>query len=89
MKVRKARGLNVAGGNRIGNTLGLAEAAGGSKGFIGYAGVPNAGEDEGIGFEAAGVVGTAKKGATRDRGIGLGLLMMNMTSSTNLAETFI
>ena len=52
VKVRKARGLSVAGGNIIGRTVGALKFGGGMgsvflDGSI-TAGVPNAGEDDGI-----------------------------------------
>lgn len=50
VKVRNAKGRNVAGGRRIGRTLGFASGAESSKGLIGCIGVAKAGEDEGIGF---------------------------------------
>lgn len=81
MKVRKARGRRVAGGKRIGRTLGFDKAggAGGSKGFIGYAGVPKAGDEEGIGFIGvdAGCL-WRKIGAVRNLVDGLRSLMMKL-----------
>jgi hypothetical protein len=57
VNVLKARGRKVAGGRRIGSILALTGAPAGLKGFMGYAGVPKAGDDEGIGFKGAGVGG--------------------------------
>lgn len=65
VKVRKARGRKVAGGRRIGNMLAFGAMAAGLNGFMGCTGVPNAGDDEGIGFEGAGVAGTLNMGAAR------------------------
>lgn len=58
VKVRKASGRSVAGGSSMGRTVGLAfgASAGGARigavlrGWMGWTGVPNAGEEEGIGF---------------------------------------
>lgn len=58
VNVRKASGRKVAGGKRIGKTVDLAGgfSAGGARiaatlrGLMGWAGVPKAGDDEGIGF---------------------------------------
>jgi hypothetical protein len=65
VKVLKARGLKVAGGRRIGSILAFTAAAAGLKLLIGSAGVPNAGDDEGIGFDGAGVGGGLNIGAAR------------------------
>lgn len=51
VKVRKASGRNVAGGSRIGKMVALA-GGGGAKGLRVCAGVPKAGEEEGIMSEA-------------------------------------
>ena len=58
VKVRKASGRNVAGGSSMGSTVDLDFGAspGGARmgavrrGLMGWTGVPNAGEEEGIGF---------------------------------------
>ena len=66
MKVLKARGRKVAGGSRIGRILAFAGMAAALKGRMGWTGVANAGDEEGIGFNgAAGVLGTLKMGAAR------------------------
>ncbi|TGO46023.1 hypothetical protein BOTNAR_0619g00050 [Botryotinia narcissicola] len=68
VKVRKASGLKVAGGRRIGRILAFGIGApAGLKGRIGCTGVANAGDDEGIGFEfVAGVAGGLKSGGSFD-----------------------
>lgn len=58
VNVRKASGLSVAGGNSIGKTVALTGglSEGGARigavrrGFTGWTGVPNAGDDEGMRF---------------------------------------
>ena len=55
VKVRKARGLRLAGGRRMGRIVGIEglNAGGGirfSRGFMGWTGVPKAGLDEGTAF---------------------------------------
>lgn len=57
VNVRKASGRRVAGGSRIGSTVGFAGLRMGGarigavlRGGIGCTGVPNAGDEEGIGF---------------------------------------
>ena len=65
VKVRKARGRNVAGGRRTGSMLAFAAAAVTLKGRMGWIGVPNAGDEEGIGFNGAGVGGGLNIGAAR------------------------
>lgn len=63
VKVRNASGRSVAGGNSIGNTVvrtggfsdGGTRMGAVRRGFMGWTGVPNAGDDEGIRFS-----GTAK-----------------------------
>lgn len=58
VNVRKARGRSVAGGSSIGKTvvlvvglrMGGARIGAVLRGLMGCAGVPNAGDDEGIGF---------------------------------------
>jgi hypothetical protein len=58
VNVRKASGRNVAGGSRMGSTVGFAAglSAGGARigavlrGLMGCTGVPKAGEEEGIGL---------------------------------------
>lgn len=58
VNVLNASGRRVAGGRRIGNTVGFAAglSAGGARmgavlrGWMGWTGVPNAGDDEGIGL---------------------------------------
>lgn len=58
VNVRKARGRRVAGGRSMGRTVGFAAgfSAGGARmgavlrGLMGWTGVPNAGDEEGIGF---------------------------------------
>ena len=58
VNVRKASGLKVAGGSNMGSTVGFAAGfrAGGAligavlRGCMGWTGVPNAGEEDGIGF---------------------------------------
>ena len=62
VKVRNASGRRVAGGRRIGKILAL--GGGGTKGFNVCAGVPNAGEEDGIELEgSAGFGGLANMGA--------------------------
>lgn len=63
VKVRNASGRRVAGGRRIGKILAL--GGGGTKGFKVWAGVPNAGEEDGIELEggSAGFGGLANMGA--------------------------
>lgn len=63
VKVLKASGLSVAGGRTIGRMPAFAGMAAGLKGRMGCAGVPNAGEDDGIGLRGAGVGGTLNIGA--------------------------
>lgn len=63
VNVRKATGRRVAGGNKIGRILDL--AAGTLNGRIGWAGVAKAGDEEGMGFDGAGVAGGRKMGAVR------------------------
>jgi hypothetical protein len=65
VNVRNAKGRKVAGGRRIGKMLAFAGAAVGLKGCMGYAGVPKAGDEEGIGFNGAGVFGALNIGAVR------------------------
>ena len=69
VKVRNANGLKVAGGSIIGRTLGAlagTEISNLLTGFtIGCTGVPNAGDDDGIGFTGAGVFGGWNRGAVR------------------------
>ena len=65
VNVRKARGRRVAGGRRTGRMLAFVAAVGALKGRMGCTGVPNAGEDEGIGFNGAGVKGGLNIGAAR------------------------
>jgi hypothetical protein len=65
VKVRKAKGLNVAGGSKIGSILAFDGTAETLKDLIGCAGVANAGEEEGIGFKGAGVGGGRNMGAAR------------------------
>lgn len=58
MKVRNASGRNVAGGNIIGKTVDFVAClrSGGARmgavrrGWMGWTGVPNAGEDDGMGL---------------------------------------
>lgn len=57
VNVRNAKGRSVAGGRRIGRTLGFARGAASSKGLMGCTGVAKAGEEEGMGFWGAGVEG--------------------------------
>jgi hypothetical protein len=57
VNVLKAKGRRVAGGRRTGSMPALTGAAVTLKGLIGCAGVPKAGDDEGIGFKGAGVGG--------------------------------
>lgn len=60
VKVRNARGRRVAGGSNMGRTVafetgcsaGGARIAATRRGLIGWTGVPNAGDEEGIGFAA-------------------------------------
>ncbi len=66
VNVRNANGRKVAGGRIIGRMLAFDGAAAGLKGLIGYAGVPKAGDEEGIGFNGAGVLGALKIGAARE-----------------------
>lgn len=64
VNVRKARGRSVAGGRRIGRIVvgftGRPSCGGGIgnvlRGIMGWAGVPNAGEEEGIGLSWARLV---------------------------------
>lgn len=65
VNVRNANGRRVAGGSIIGSMLALAGAGPGLKGLIGYAGVPKAGEEDGIGLNGPGVFGALKFGAAR------------------------
>lgn len=65
VKVRKARGRNVAGGRRIGSMLPLMGTAVTLNGRIGCAGVAKAGEEEGIGLAGVDVGGGLKMGAAR------------------------
>jgi hypothetical protein len=65
VNVLKARGRKVAGGRRIGSILAFTAAPAGLNCLMGYAGVPNAGDDEGIGFNGAGVGGGLNMGAAR------------------------
>lgn len=61
MNVRKASGRSVAGGSNIGRTVDFEGgfSAGGARmgavlrGLMGWTGVPNAGEEEGMGFAGA------------------------------------
>lgn len=55
VKVRKARGRNVAGGRIIGSAPALLEVDTGSEDGIGWRGVAKAGEEEGISLTGAGV----------------------------------
>lgn len=64
VKVRKASGRKVAGGSSIGRMLGFDKGAT-LKDRIGWAGVANAGDEEGMGLTGAGVGGTLKRAATR------------------------
>lgn len=77
MKVRKAKGLNVAGGRRIGRILAFGRGpAAALNGRIGCTGVANAGDEEGIGFIlVVGVAGGLKIEAVFDFGIGFGRLI--------------
>ena len=63
VNVRNAKGRRVAGGGITGRMLAFAAGGATLKGLMGCAGVPNAGEDEGIGFEGAGVDGCLNIGA--------------------------
>lgn len=64
MKALNARGRRVVGGRIIGRILAFAAGGGGTlNGLTGYAGVPNPGEDDGIGFKGAGVEGALNMGA--------------------------
>lgn len=63
VKVRNAKGRRVAGGSITGRILALAAGGPTLNGLMGCAGVPNAGEDDGIGFEGVGVAGCRKIGA--------------------------
>ena len=54
VKVRKAKGRRVAGGREIGRTAGRAGAGVAAKDFRGWAGVPKAGDEEGISEEGCG-----------------------------------
>lgn len=65
VNVRNANGRNVAGGRIMERMLVFAVAGTGLNGFIGYAGVPKAGDEEGMGFNVAGVLGALKIGAAR------------------------
>jgi hypothetical protein len=77
VKVRKAKGLSVAGGRIIGRMLALGGIAATLKGRMGCAGVANAGEDEGIGLSlCAGVSGNLKMVAVRGFAVGSDLLMI-------------
>ena len=65
VNVRKAKGLKVAGGSKIGSILDFDGAAETLKGLMGCAGVAKPGEEEGIGFKSAGLDGDRNKGAAR------------------------
>jgi hypothetical protein len=65
VKVRKARGRKVAGGRSTGRMLVFGAAVVTLKGRIGCTGVPNAGDEEGIGFDGAGVGCGLNIGAAR------------------------
>ena len=65
VNVLKAKGRKVAGGSRIGSILAFAGAPAGLKFRIGCTGVANAGDDDGIGFNGAGVGGGLNIGAAR------------------------
>jgi len=65
VKVRKASGLNVGAGRIIGSMLAFIGIAAALKGRIGCTGVANAGDEEGIGFNGAGVGGGLNIGAAR------------------------
>jgi hypothetical protein len=58
VKVRKASGRNMAGGKRMGRTVGDLKFGGGSgavrRGFTRWTGVANAGDEEGMGFSRCG-----------------------------------
>jgi len=63
VKVLKASGRKVAGGSIMGSILAFVGMAAELNGRMGCTGVANAGDDEGIGFNTAGVLGTLKIGA--------------------------
>lgn len=53
----------MAGGRITGRILALAAGGATLNGLMGCAGVPNAGDEEGIGFDGAGVAGCLNIGA--------------------------
>lgn len=64
VKVRNANGLKVAGGRRIGRIVALVGGAM-ANGLSVCAGVPKAGDEDGMGFEGAGVFGANIDAAVR------------------------
>jgi hypothetical protein len=83
VKVRKARGLKVAGGSNTGRILGFDRGAM-WKGRIGCTGVAKAGEDEGIELRGAGVGGGLNIGIAREFP-GPGKLMIQITLAVELS----
>ena len=65
VKVLKANGLKVAGGSSTGSMLVFGGATVTLKGLMGCAGVPKAGDDDGIGLRGAGVGGALNMRAGR------------------------
>lgn len=84
VKVRKARGRSVAGGSSMGSTVALTGGLreGGARigavrrGCMGWTGVPNAGDDEGIKFwgTAEGFSGRLALAIVFEKGTGRGCL---------------
>lgn len=64
MNVRNASGRRVAGGSSMGSIVGF-DIGATVKGRTGWTGVPNAGEEDGIGLREAGVFGGRNIGAVR------------------------
>ena len=64
VKVRKATGRRVAGGRSMGS-IERFDGAGGSCWRIGCAGVPNAGEDEGMELACEGIEVVLNRGVVR------------------------
>lgn len=75
VKVRNASGLNVAGGRRIGKIVALVGGAM-ANGLRVCAGVPKAGDEDGIGFGGAGVLGANMDAAWGFRGCILKIIQL-------------
>lgn len=67
VRVRNAKGRSVAGGSRIGSMDGFEDSEG-LETLIGYPGVPNAGDEEGIEVRYADCWAAGSRGAVRVRG---------------------